>query len=147
MWYQTMANGFNMGDLSSPLLVLGGLYYAGENKRKFTGGMDGLDILAGGFGGASAQWAGGQVQDLVGMDMLTDELSQALVGAALSEYGDQVPYNRAMARGIHLNVAQQTISDAGFAAGDLFGDILGGGGSSTNTTTTTQTQTVNEVSV
>jgi len=142
-----MANGFDLEGLSSPLIVLGGLYYAGENQRKYTGGMDGIDILAGGFGGASAQWAGSQVQDLIGSDMLTDSLSQALVGAGLSEFGDQVPYNNAMARGIHINVAQQAISNSGFAAGDLFGDFLGNGGSSTQTQTQTATQTTNEVTV
>lgn len=128
----------DISGLSSPLIVLGGLYWTGENKRQYTGGMDGIDILAGGFGASSAQWAGEQVQNLAGTDTLTPLLSQALVGAGLSEYGDMVPYNDAMARGIHLNVAQQAFGEAGFTAGDFMGDVMGGNGGSQNATQSTQ---------
>lgn len=141
-----MANGIS--GLSSPLVVLGALWYAGENRREFTGGMDGIDILAGGFGASSAQWAGEQLQNAVGGDTLTPLLSQALVGAGVSNYGGMIPQNQAIARGIHLNVAQQAFSDAGFAAGDLLGDIggIGGGngGNSGNSGTEAQDMSANQ---
>jgi len=140
-------NGLNIGGLGDPLIVLGGLWWAGNNKRKFTGGMDGVDILAGGFGASSAQWAGEQVMNLTGGDTLTPLLSQALAGAAVSEFGDPIPENEAMARGIHLNVAQQAFSDAGFSAGQLIGDLgLGGivGGNGDNGGDQTQAQNVSD---
>lgn len=125
-----MANGLD--SLSSPLVVLGGLWWAGENKRNFTGGANGMDLLAGGFGASSAQWGGEQLRGIVGGDTLTENLSQALFGVLVSNFGDPIPQNDAIARGIHYNVAQQAFSEAGLAAGDLIGDVgLGGGAGGT----------------
>lgn len=118
-------------DLDSPLVTLGALFIAGNSSsgREYTGGETGKGLLAGGFAGASAEWAGDQLQGQIGSDTMTDELAQAVVGAGLSKWGDPIPQNNAMSRGILYNVAAQGVQGAGLAAQDLAGDVnLGGGG-------------------
>lgn len=112
-------------DLDSPLVTLGALFIAGndETGRQYTGGETGKGLLAGGFGSASAQWGGNQLQNYVGEESMTDELAQAVVGGALSKWGDPIPQNNAMARGILYNVARQGVEDSGMSAGEIIGDI------------------------
>ena len=121
-----------MVSLDSPMLTLGAMFIAGQDERgrPFTGGESGKGLLAGGFGGASAEYAADQVRSLTGLDTSTasDELMQVLVGAAVSKYGDPIPQNNAIARGIHYNAATQAFQDAGLGLGNLAGDITGGGG-------------------
>lgn len=127
-------------DSASGVPLLAGMFLAGNhNKRGFSGrdltaGLTGKQVLAGGFGAASSEWAGNQLQNKTGMG-LTSELSQALVGAGLSAAGrrsDALPSSvtNPMAAGIMYNVASQAFSQAGLAAGDLAGG-LGGGSAST----------------
>ena len=122
--------------LDSPAVTLGALYLAGQAGVKgdgmfsgISGGESGKGLIAGGFGGASAEWFGDQVTGLAGDTLpVSDVLGQALVGAAISKYGGMVPQNKAIARGIHYNAATQSVQELGLAAGDIFGDLTGGSG-------------------
>lgn len=132
-----------MADLSldSPLVTLGALFVVGQNDRgrQFTGGETGKGLIAGGFGGASAEYLGDQISDLAGGDLpLNDALGQAVAGAAISRFGDPIPQNNAIARGIHYNVATQMVQETGLGLGDLVGDVTNGGsnGGSTSGTPT-----------
>lgn len=125
-----------MPNLDSPLVPLVAYWIAGNDSkgRKFTGGESGKGLVAGGFGGASAEWAGSQLQGVVGADSMTPQLAQALAGAGVSWAGRQsgslpTGLTNATARGIHYNVAAQAASDVGLEAGQLFGNLTGGGGS------------------
>lgn len=123
-----------MPDLSSPFVTLGALWVAGnrDDFRKFTGGETGRGLVLGGVGAASAEWAGTQLTNATGMSgTLGPELAQALAGAAVSAGGRKVDADRftnPVARGIMYNAAQQAASQAGLSAGQLFGDLTGGGG-------------------
>ena len=138
-----------MPDLSldSPLVTLGALYFAGNRGVRgsgplsgISGGESGKGLIAGGFGGASAEWAGDQVTGLAGDSLpVSDVLGQAIAGAALSKFGGMIPQNKAMARGIHYNAATQAMQEIGLSAGDLIGDVTGGGGSTSSTSSTTST--------
>lgn len=139
-----------MVNLDSPLLTLGALFVAGQDSRgrKFTGGESGKGLIAGGFGGASADWAGSQLQNLTGGNSaLTDELAQALAGAAISRFGDPIPQNNAIARGIHYNVAAQAATQAGLEAGSLFGGFMDGGTQSAPSPPTNQTAPPEQIHV
>lgn len=120
-----------MPSLDSPLITLGALFLAGQDSRgrPFMGGESGKGYLAGGFAGASADWASDQVRSAAGVDQtqVSDELLQALIGAGVSRFGDPIPQNNAMARGILYNVSASAFGRAGLAAGDLVGDLTGGG--------------------
>lgn len=135
----------NLND-AGPVIPLAGLFLAGNSStgRQFTGGEGGKQYLAGGFAGASSQWAVDQLRSTAGLDSSTvpDELGQAVLGAALSRYGGMVPQNKAMARGIHYHVATQAMNDLGVTAGDLFGDFTGGNGGNGGTNNQVRTQTV-----
>jgi hypothetical protein len=129
-----------MPDLSldSPLVTLGALFMVGQNDRgrQFTGGETGKGLIAGGFGGASAEYLGQQVSDLAGGQLpVSDALGQAMAGAAISRFGDPIPQNNAIARGIHYNVATQMVQETGLGLGDMLGDVTGGTSSSSGSTT------------
>lgn len=122
-----------MPSLDSPALTLGALYLVGQEERgrEFTGGESGRGLLAAGFAGSSSEYAANQIRNAVGVDStsVSDELMQALVGAGISRFGDPIPMNNAMARGIHTNVAIQAFQDAGLSLGNIAGgDLLGGDG-------------------
>lgn len=132
-----------MPSLDSPIVTLGALFLAGNSAPEFTGGETGRGLVAGGFGGASAEWLGTQVNNLAGGNLpVSTHLGQALAGAAISRWGDPIPQNNAIARGIHYNTATQMAQELGLSAGDLFGDFMGGGsggssgGSNTSATVT-----------
>lgn len=120
-----------MVSLESPLLTLGALYLAGQDERgrQFTGGESGRGLLAGGFAASSSNYLVDQARSLTGLqsDALTDELAQALIGAGISRFGDPIPMNNAMARGIHYNVADDAFTKAGITLGDIAGDVTNGG--------------------
>lgn len=134
---------FNLQD-AGPLLPLGGLFLMGSREgsnnpdlvdrvttRNATGGETGLGYLAGGFAAGSSEWAAQQLRQAAGLDSNTvpDELAQALVGVGVSNM-NMIPRNKAMARGIHYNVATQAFQDLGVTLGDFAGDVdLGNGGS------------------
>ena len=121
-----------MVNLDSPMLALGALFLAGQDDRgrQFTGGESGKGILAGGFASSSAQFAVDELRNLAGLDSsaVSDELAQALVGAGISRFGDPIPQNNAMARGIMYSVADQSFTQAGWTLGEFAGDITNGGG-------------------
>lgn len=123
------------GTFNSPLVTLGAIWLAGNNERgrDFTGGLNGKSLLAGGFGAASAEWAGDQVSSLTGGNMVGDQMSQVLAGAAISYAGrntSMVPssWSNPIAAGIHYNVVGQAFNEVGADAGSLFGGFMGGGG-------------------
>lgn len=128
------------------ILPLGALFLAGNSStgRQFTGGEGGKQYLAGGFAASSSSWAVDQIRNAAGLDseQVPDALAQALVGAGLSRWGGMIPQNKAMARGIHYNVASNSFNQMGLTLGDMVGDVGGGnGGSSMNTMSATQTVT------
>lgn len=128
-----------MVNLESPLLTLGALWFVGndERGRQFTGGATGNSLLWGGFGGASAEFLGQQLQNATGGGgALNDELAQALAGAGISRFGDVLPVvnHNAVARGIMYNVATQSAQDAGVSLDNLLGGTgLTNGGSNGGT--------------
>lgn len=125
-------------DSASGAPLLAGLFLAGNHNKKsgfsgrdLTAGLTGKQVLAGGFGAASSEWAGGRLQSATGVG-LTNELSQALVGAGISAAGrrsDMIPSSVAnpVAAGIMYNVAGQAFGQAGLDAGSLAGGFGGGG--------------------
>lgn len=121
-----------MPSFDGPILTLGGLFVAGNRMPEFTGGESGMNILAAGFAGSSADFLVDEARSTLGIDTSTvsDELAQALIGAGISRYGDPIPRNNAMARGIHYDVAMQAIDEAGFSLDQLVGGSLFNGGSS-----------------
>lgn len=123
--------------LDSPIVTLGALAVAGNSSRgrQFTGGESGKGLLAGGFAASSSEYVADQARSMAGIDTtsVSDELMQALLGAGVSRFGDPIPMNNAMARGIHYNVATQAFQDAGLSLGNLVGDVTDGGGSNGGT--------------
>ena len=110
----------NLGDMG-PVLPLGALFLAGSSQRgrQFTGGEGGKQFVAGGFAAGSAEFVANEALSMAGIDNVPDELAQAGLAAVLSKYGNAIPQNKAMARGIHYNVATQALQDLGVTAGDL----------------------------
>lgn len=123
-----------MVDLSNAngMPLLGGLAIAGEMYPDATGGLNAKNLLAGGFGAASAQYMGDEITSRLGMQM-SSPLAQAIAGAGISVAGrnvDAVPSSitNPMAAGVHYNVAQQAFNQAGLDLGSLVGSVGGGGG-------------------
>lgn len=129
-----------MPSLDNPLITLGALAVAGSSRRgrQFTGGESAMGLLAGGWANASAPWFGTQLRQLTGQTgtdaTLTDPLAQAIVGAGLS-WADMVPANKALARGIHYNVAANAFSSQQLDATNILPDLSG---SLSGDTTTSQ---------
>lgn len=123
------------------ILPLGALFLAGNSQegRQFTGGEGGKQYLAGGFANASADWAVDEIRNAAGLDssQVPDALAQAVLGMGLSKWGDPIPQNNAMARGIHYGVATESFENMGLTLGNLSDDVT-----TQNTGTTTPTQSV-----
>lgn len=132
-----------MVNFDSPILALGALFLAGQDQRgrRFTGGETGKGYLAGGFAGSSAEFAVNKLRNTAGVSesALSDELAQALLGAGVSRFGGMIPQNKAMARGIHYNVATQSFQDAGLSLGSL----MNGDSTTTSSTSGSTTQARN----
>lgn len=129
--------------------MLAGLYLAGEHNkqgkplnsisgRDFVGGLNGKNLLAGGFGASSAQYLGDQVNGRLGMNM-SSEMAQAIAGAGISVAGrtmDVDEYTDPIAAGTMYNVARQAFGAANLDLGSLAGQV--GGGGSTQSTSVNQ---------
>lgn len=119
--------------LDSPAVPLAAVFLAGQRSsglgsRQDTGGESGVNILAGGFADASSGWLSNELFSAVGMgDTVSPLLGRALIGAGVSRV-DQIPKNRAMARGIMYGIASDGVSEMGVDLGSLVGGSLGGGG-------------------
>lgn len=117
--------------LDGPVVPMAVLALAGTKSkgRQFTGGESGAGLVAAGFAGSSAQYAADEILSRTGMSgTVSSPLGQAVLGAALSKYGKDVPLNAPAARGIHYNVMTNAMSSMGVDLGSLMGSV---GGSST----------------
>lgn len=132
-----------MPSFDTPIITLGGLFLAGNRAPEYTGGETGMNLVAGGFASASADWAVNQTRSTLNIEESTvsDELAQAILGAGMSRFGEPIPRNNAMSRAILYDVAQQGVAEAGFAMGDLMGDggfFNGGNGDNGSNGSSTQ---------
>lgn len=122
-----------MVSLDSPLITLGALFIAGQDSRgrQFTGSESGKGLIAGGFAAGSAQYVVDKAREQTGFDSsaVSDELAQALVGAAVSRYGGMIPQNKAMGRGIMYSVSEQAFTKGGYTLGGLVNEMNDGDGS------------------
>lgn len=140
-----------MVDLSnaSGLPMLAAMYVAGEHNKRgkplnsisgrdFVGGLNGKNLLAGGFGASSAQYLGDQVNGRMGVNM-SSEMAQAVAGAGISVAGrtmDVDEWTDPIAAGTMYNVARQAFGAANLDLGSLASSAGVGGDAGAPTAST-----------
>lgn len=113
-------------DTIAPVAVIGGFALAGESRRgrRYTSGLRGTHVIAGGYGAGSGRWIGGELSSLVndsaGQTILTNELAQALAAGALSRtVGRRDPHVRAFTTGLMFNAMGDAFSALNATPGQL----------------------------
>jgi len=113
--------------IASPLVTLGALYWASENRPEFTGFENGRDLLVMAFGGGSSEWFINQIKNVMPSELgLGDEAIQGIAGALLVRYGDRLHEQvQNIGRGVIMDLGIRVIKESEWNLQNLVGGVLG----------------------